>query len=107
MTKDGERKFSYICPYKDKTHGEKCSVPNVPGNDLDAVVCEELFKYAKPDSQIGEMLKRLKKDLGNSGNDLLSEQDLLKQSIAEKEKKLIVSWRLFPNPNIVLNLLHT
>ena len=88
VTKDGERKFSYICPYKDKTHGEKCSVPNVPGNDLDAVVCEELFKYAKPDSQIGEMLKRLKKDLGNSGNDLLSEQDLLKQSIAEKEKKI-------------------
>lgn len=88
VTKDGERKFSYLCPYKDHTHGEKCSVDNVPGNELDQLVCEELFRYAEPDSQIGAMLQKLKKEFENSESRSVDELDLLKESIREKESSI-------------------
>lgn len=88
VTAEGERKFSYLCPYKDKSHGEKCSVPNVPGNTLDQAVCEELFKYANPDSSVGKMLQELKREMGSSKGTLADEQELLRQAIAEKEKNI-------------------
>lgn len=88
VTEDGMRKFSYLCPYKDKTHGEKCSVPNVSGNDLDFMVCQELFRYTEVDSQVGQALVQLKSELGNSRDVLSDEREMLHQSIAEKEREI-------------------
>lgn len=88
VTKEGERKFSYICPYKDKTHGEKCDVVNVPGNDLDQIVCEELFRYVQPDSQVGRMLQELKNTIGNSRREIADEQNLIRKAIEEKENNI-------------------
>ena len=88
ITEEGERKFSYRCPYKDRTHGEKCNVENAPGNDLDQLVCEELFRYAEPDSRIGTMLEELKKQFENSKSDSVDELGLLNQAIKEKEESI-------------------
>lgn len=88
ITEEGERKFSYRCPYKDGTHGEKCNVENAPGNDLDQLVCEELFRYAEPDSRIGTMLEELKKQFENSKSDSVDELGLLNQAIKEKEESI-------------------
>lgn len=88
ITEEGERKFSYRCPYKDRTHGEKCNVENAPGNDLDQLVCEELFRYAEPDSRIGTMLEELKKQFDNSKSDSVDELGLLNQAIKEKEESI-------------------
>ena len=88
VTADGQRKFFYLCPYKDSTHGKKCSVDNAPGNDLDKLVCDELLRYAKPDSDIKQMLQQLKHEVESSEEQELNEADLLKQSIQEKEKSI-------------------
>ena len=58
VTEQGERKFSYLCPYKDMTHGEKCSVPNVQGNTLDELVCREVLRYTEENSNIHQMLQK-------------------------------------------------
>lgn len=88
VTESGQRRFFYLCPYKTRTHGEKCSVENVSGNDLDDMVCEELFRYAEPESEIGKMLSRLKDELSNSEEILVDEREILKQSIAVKEENI-------------------
>lgn len=87
-TKEGERKFSYLCPYKDITHGEKCSMENVPGNDLDQAVCEEVLRYARVDSEVKKMLLELKKQMQSEQEQTGSREDILQQTIKEKEKEI-------------------
>lgn len=88
VTGEGERKFSYLCPYKECTHGEKCQVGNVPGNALDKLVCEELFRYAQPDTEVKRMLGEIEKEIENGKDEFVNEADLLKQTIREKEKSM-------------------
>lgn len=87
-TKEGERKFSYLCPYKERTHGKKCMVENVPGNALDELVCDKLFQYVQPDSKVKKMLEKLKDEIENTKEISGNGTDLLKQSISEKEKSM-------------------
>lgn len=86
VTDGGVRKFSYLCPYKDATHGERCRVENVPGNDLDSLVCRELFRYARPDLRAGEMLDKLGNELEKDRGHPADKLDLLKQALEEKEQ---------------------
>lgn len=88
VTEEGERKFSYICPYKDATHGEKCSVPNVPGNDLDYMICDELFRYTEPDSPVGNLLKKMREKIDEAGKKPEDEIKLLTDSLAKKEAEI-------------------
>lgn len=85
---NGDRKFSYICKYREYTHGEKCSVVNAPGNDLDRLVCEEVLKYSEPDSSVGKMLRDLEKRLEDSKGSSVTELDMLKQNLSDKQKAM-------------------
>ena len=86
VTNEGERKFSYLCPYKDATHSEKCSVENVPGNDLDFLVCRELFRHARPDWRVREMLDKLGNEFEKGEGYLAGKGDLQRQALEEKEQ---------------------
>ena len=88
VLEDGTTKFSYICPYKDDTHGEKCNVPNVPGNDLDLEICRQLFAYAEPGSPVSNLLKDMKKNISDSKEESFDEETVLEKAIAEKEKRM-------------------
>lgn len=88
VTEAGERKFSYRCPYKDITHGEKCSVDNVPGNDLDLLVCREVLRYAQPDSRVKKMLQKLRGELLQSREQSVGEEELLRRAMEEKESSI-------------------
>jgi DNA invertase Pin-like site-specific DNA recombinase len=56
----GRRKFSYLCPYKDLTHGEKCSTKNIPGNNLDKLLCEVILRYTQQHLTIHNLYPRIK-----------------------------------------------
>ncbi|RHR27093.1 recombinase family protein [Clostridium sp. AF19-22AC] len=88
VTENGDRKFSYLCPYKDLTHGEKCSVPNVQGNTLDRLVCEEVLSYTDKNSNIGIMLERAKKRIMESKTDKVTEGEVLEQEIIKRKKEV-------------------
>ncbi len=88
LTEKGERKFSYICPYKDMTHGEKCSIPNVQGNTLDELVCKEVLEYAEENSKIHKALKKAVQAVESTEDDTVSTVELLDREIQVKKKEV-------------------
>ena len=88
VTDKGERKFSYLCPYKDWTHGEKCSVPNVQGNTLDELVCREVLRYNEENSNINQMLKEVISKMQNTKEKKVTSSDLLDQEIRKKKNEV-------------------
>lgn len=88
LTEKGERKFSYLCPYKDMTHGEKCSVSNVQGNTLDELVCNEVLRYTEENSNIHRMLKKVMERMKDTRDEKVSAGELLEQEIQKKKKEV-------------------
>lgn len=88
LTEKGERKFSYLCPYKDMTHGEKCSVSNVQGNTLDELVCSEVLRYTEENSNIHRMLKKVMERMKDTRDEKVSAGELLEQEIQKKKKEV-------------------
>lgn len=87
VTEKGERKFSYLCPYKDLTHGEKCSVANVQGNLLDELVCREVLRYNEENSNINQILKKAIEAMKATGEKKVTSADFLGQEIQKKRKE--------------------
>lgn len=88
VTDKGDRKFSYLCPYKDLTHGEKCSVPNVQGNTLDELVCREVLRYNEENSNINQMLNEAISKMQNTKEKKVTSSDLLDQEIRKKKNEV-------------------
>lgn len=88
VSENGDRKFSYLCPYKDMTHGEKCAVPNIQGNTLDRLVCKEVLRYTDENSNIGNMLEKAKERIMESKADKVTEEELLEQEIIKRKKEV-------------------
>lgn len=87
-TAKGERKFSYLCPYKDMTHGERCATANVQGNTLDELVCREVFRHAEAgfdgNRMLGETIRRMEEAKEEKG----SEGELLGREIENRKKEV-------------------
>ena len=88
VTKQGERKFSYLCPYKDVTHGEKCSVSNVQGNTLDELVCREVLRYTEENSNIHQMLQQAIERIEDTKEEKVTSKDLLEREIQKRKKEV-------------------
>lgn len=88
VTEKGDRKFSYLCPYKDMTHGEKCSVPNVQGNTLDELVCREVLRYNEEGSDIYQLLKKAIDRMGDTKEEKVTISDLLEKEIQNRKKEV-------------------
>ena len=88
VTEKGERKFSYLCPYKDLTHGEKCSVPNVQGNTLDELVCKEVLRYTEENSNIHKMLEKAVERMEGTKQEKVSSVEMIEQEIQKRKKEV-------------------
>lgn len=88
VTEKGERKFSYLCPYKDMTHGEKCSVSNVQGNTLDELVCREVLRYTEENSNIHRMLQEAMERIDGTKEEKVTSAELLEQEIQKRKKEV-------------------
>jgi len=42
--KDGTLRYSYVCQQKERSRGQLCQMPNIPGQKLDAMVVEEILR---------------------------------------------------------------
>ena len=58
-------RYYYICNSKMRGGIELCDMENLCGNDIDKMVCEELFKYENVNSSIGSSLEKLRKQYQN------------------------------------------
>ena len=88
VTEKGERKFSYLCPYKDLTHGEKCSVSNVQGNTLDELVCKEVLRYTEENSNIHKMLEKAVERMEGTKQEKVSSVEMIEQEIQKRKKEV-------------------
>lgn len=88
LNEKGERTFAYLCPYKDKTHGEGCRVKNVHGNTLDAAVFHEVLKLAKLDGGLLPVLEALRRKIKNADESISSEQRLLLNEYKKKRAQI-------------------
>lgn len=79
----GNQTFAYLCERKKKSKGVQCDIPNINGNKLDQIVCEELLKYDNPDSLIYQKLATLQKQITKGG----SVSGLALESIRAKMKQ--------------------
>jgi len=88
VTKQGERKFSYLCPYKDMTHGEKCAVPNIQGNALDELVCSEVLRYTQEHTNLKELLHRAMEQAEHRERECVTSAEILTQEIRKRKKEV-------------------
>lgn len=88
LTEKGERKFSYICTYKNLTNRKKCAVPNVQGNTLDELVCREVLRYTDENSNIYQMLKKAVDKIENTKSEKVTDSEVLKQEIRKRKKEI-------------------
>lgn len=84
----GNRKFSYLCPYKETTHGEKCNIRNVQGNKLDHLVYEEVVCYTEENTNVYELLRKLKGRIVAYEEDSISEEAITNKQISEKKSQI-------------------
>lgn len=84
----GNRTFAYICSHKEKTNSKNCSVPNVHGNTLDQLVCNEVLAYTKPDSSVYIELQKLRDSLENKQKKDVSEIEMLESTLNEKKNRI-------------------
>lgn len=88
VSEKGERKFSYICEYKDTTHGKKCSVANVQGNTLDELVCRDLLKYMDENSGVHAILGKIKNNMDDTKSIAGNAADVLEEEIQKRKKEI-------------------
>ena len=88
LTEKGERKFSYICTYKDLTNRKRCAAPNVQGNTLDELVCREVLRYTDENSNIYQMLKKAVDRIENTKSEKVTDSEVLKQEIQKRKKEI-------------------
>lgn len=90
VTETGERTFSYRCPYKDRTHGERCGNQNAHGNTLDSVVSERILQLAAPDAGILPMLEAALLQIveGECGTGIMPEQERLRLEYDKKKEEI-------------------
>lgn len=88
VTKEGERTFAYRCPYKDKTHGERCRNRNVNGNRLDAAVCGEILGLAGTDRGMIPLLEELRSQIPGQDREEVSKGQLLAQEYEKRRGEI-------------------
>lgn len=86
--KDGNQTYAYLCELKKKSKAANCNIPNINGNELDKVVCEEILKFDVEGSLVYEKLASLKKNLSNGGSVSQIALESVKKQIAEKKKQI-------------------
>lgn len=100
LDEDGNKRFSYLCETKEKSHGQLCDMKRPDGNLLDKMVCDEIKKIAhgKDNNKFREQLTIAKKQLLSKETANTTELDHLHKTLSDTEKKI---------ENLVLSLSHT
>lgn len=84
----GNQTFSYLCDKKKKSKGMLCDLPNINGNQLDQIVCEEILQFDVEGSLIHQKLKSLQKQTKQGSSATQIALDSVKSQIQEKRAEI-------------------
>ena len=87
-TADGERHFSYLCEWKEKSRRHKCGNRDVNGNRLDRAVCTEIKKLAEDKSEFVKRLNAGKKTFVDESGQLAVDLERLRKARRENRKEI-------------------
>ena len=89
INSDGTRKFGYLCETKDKSRRHECDMKNVPGNELDKLVCDKVKENAIHDLKLFQ--QQLSSGVGNptpAAQSIQAKLDSSKKQYNQVEKKI-------------------
>lgn len=89
INSDGTRKFGYLCETKDKSRRHECDMKNVPGNELDKLVCDKVKENAIHDLKLFQ--QQLSSGVGNptpAAQSIQSKLESSKKQYNQVEKKI-------------------
>lgn len=86
--KEGERRFSYLCETKEKTHQHSCSIKNPNGNILDRAICEEIKKLTESNSEFIKQLENTKNMIKSQDGEFGIQIESLKSTIEDKKQQI-------------------
>lgn len=81
-------KMYYMCITKENTKRQKCSMPNVNGDELDRLVLDEIFSFDVNGSSVNQQLSDLRKRIDSVDEDISSQIKNLKTQKRANEKKI-------------------
>lgn len=85
--KDGTLRFSYVCELKERSRGQLCQMPNILGQQMDAMIIEEILRLKNAViTEYGFLEKEL--DRLEVVNYRQTESVLLKKQIESNQKQL-------------------
>lgn len=85
---DGGKTYYYMCETKEESKRHLCNIKNMNGNELDALICEEIKKLSQDDSVFIKQLKKAKTLIQAGGSDYEVQIKGLEDKIAENEKMI-------------------
>lgn len=83
---NGERRFTYICSQKEKSHKTLCDVNNLNGNMIDEMVEQTILQWIQQTNQ--NYINQFERKVLNGKHKTISEAELLEQELLEKKKKI-------------------
>lgn len=84
----GNQTFAYLCDRKKKSKGTLCDLPNINGNQLDRIVCEEILKYEDDDSLIGQKLRALSRQTKGGASSSQISLETIRSQIESKKNEI-------------------
>ena len=86
VSKDGSRNSFYVCSMKKRSKGSRCAGKNVPVNDIDPAILNEVKNLAgDKEKLIQDLLNKTKKNLSTN---ILSKKENLNDLINAKKKQI-------------------
>ena len=84
----GEALYAYVCKMKERSHGTRCTMENVNGNQLDALVLEQLRSLAEDRNRFVAQLAGSRKYYGSRQNQAEAQLTRLRAEYASREKTI-------------------
>lgn len=90
LDENGNKRFSYLCETKEKSHGQLCSMNRPDGNLLDKMVCDKIKEIARGEDvdKFHEQLKYAKKQLLSKEVSKTTELDHLQKVLHDTDRKI-------------------
>lgn len=90
LDENGNKRFSYLCETKEKSHGQLCDMKRPDGNLLDKMVCDKIKEIAHGEDvdKFYEQLKCAKRQLLSKEISDTTELDHLQKTLHDTDKKI-------------------